>query len=164
MIEIFNRLTRRETIMVTVMALCLFFAGAYFLFILPLQQAHLAAENTLVQAQQRYSRVASKLASIDAAAMTPAPKGLSPENRTPDRLRAQILSVSQQQGFSLSSLKTEAGLGITVLMDKTQSPALFAWLETLKKDHAITVTRLSVQKNPDQKSLRVQAVLDWAGQ
>lgn len=136
-----NGRTRREQILVGIMAVCL--ASVFILFglVRPLQGAAKAASERHAEALRAQSEVARNVAGIAQLK--------SPAKTTPRRLPidAAVNTTAAAAGITLGRVETDPAGGLRVAAPSVAPTVLFPWLSLLQREHGIAASHLAIVKN-----------------
>jgi len=156
MITWWNGRTRREQILVGVMAGCLALVLILFGLVRPLQGAATAASERHAAALRTQSEVARNVAGI--ARMKVPPKAAP--RRLP--MDAAVNSTAAAAGIALGRVESDPAGGLRVAAPSVAPTVLFPWLSLLQREHGIAASHLAIVKN-ETGGLTLDATLVRAG-
>lgn len=103
------------------------------------------AEAVLAEVEARHAR----LLVLKAQAGKPPPA-------TAALLRQAVASSAQARGIALSRLVPEADGGLSLVIERTTSEALFGWLSALEREAGVRVSKASIARDGAAPGLRAQ--------
>ena len=151
MMKIWNNLTSREQISLMVLALFMGLFLAYVLLVMPLFEKREQSLIALNDEKARYQRIMQ---------MAKSTQGTSEKNSINDLssppIREAATAASRQSGVAISRIQPEADNKVTFWIDKAGTQAIMNWLVLLKTQYGYNPSKVTIQKNTGEESLRGQ--------
>lgn len=151
MMKFWNNRTSREQISLIVLALFIGLFLVYVLILMPLVVKKEQSLATLEDEKARYQRI------VQMAQLSQKTNELSSSDdisSIPIREAATI--ASRQSGVSISRIQPEADNKVTFWIDKAGTQEMMNWLVLLKSQYGYNPSKVTIQKNTGEESLRGQ--------
>lgn len=98
-------------------------------------------------AQSHYDRAVAELQAAEAGVAALGARGRAlPLPANAEALQRRILDSARDAGLAPSRQRADAGGAFQVEFDRVAAPALFAWLETLRREHGVAPASLRVAR------------------
>lgn len=151
MMKYWANLTSREQLSLITLAVLIGLFLIYILLVMPLVGEKEQALISLNDEKERYQRV------MQMAKMTKETNGqkrMSTNSEIP--IREAATAASQQTGVSISRIQPEANNRVTFWIDKAGTQEMMNWLVLLRSRYGFNATKVTIQKNTGEESLRGQ--------
>lgn len=150
--EYLNNLTDRERNLLMVMVGLILLFVLYFAVYRPMDKANAAADRSVAAAEnvletvQRAAQLAKQMGG-----------GNTQSRQRDDRpVRVIVAVTARASGVNITRVQPTDSGAVTLWIDSVNPQSFYAWVAQLGAEHAITPTKVSVQKTGTAGSVRVQ--------
>lgn len=117
-----------------------------------------SARAAYVTAAEEYRQIADGLARLDGLATADPDSG---QAREP--VRSVVAGSASRAGIVLSRVLPDESGRLNIWIDGVDGPRLMGWLETLSRDHGVSVVRAGIEQTGTGSEVRAQLLLGRGG-